>query len=395
MSLNRSVPLACLLAATVACCLFPVTLAQSPGLPSNSALPSIAGAQGKLQVYFVDVEGGQATLFVTPSGKSMLIDTGWPGRGGRDADRIVAAAKDAGIAKLDFVLITHFHDDHVGGVPQLASRIPIGTFIDHGANRELDGGVTEHGYAAYQGVLSKGKYGHIVARPGMVLPIEGMEVTVLSADGDLLQKSLAGSIKAGGGEANPFCKAAASRPADRTENARSLGVQINFGALRMLDLGDLTADKEMQLVCPANLLGREDVYIVSHHGWMQSSSPAMVDALHARVAIMDNGETKGGSLPVMETLLEAPGLETLWQLHSSAEGGPTHNTSEPYLANPLGTEAGHFLKLTGARDGSFDILNGRTKFVKHYPARNERGAAGGKGSILPSKNRYAAIPTIR
>ena len=329
-------------------------------------VPCVAIAQpnaGKLRIYFIDVEGGQATLFVSSTGQSLLIDTGWGGRNGRDADRIVAAAKKAGVSKIDYVLITHFHEDHVGGVPQLVARIPVGTFIDHGPNRELDKGITEQGFAAYQQLLATGKYQHLTAKPGDILPLTGFHATVISADGATLQTSLPGA-----GQPDPFCSASTPRPADQTENARSLGIQITFGKLKLLDLGDLTWDKEMQLQCPTNRLGHMDVYIVSHHGWSQSSSPALVDAISARVAIMDNGEQKGGSSPTLETIAKAPGLETLWQLHYSAEGGPTRNTSAQYIANPLGTDAANDLEFTGSQDGSFDILNSRTNATKHYPA---------------------------
>ena len=148
----------------------------------------------------------------------------------------------------------------------------------------------------------------------------------------------------------------------------SLGVEITFGKLKLLDLGDLTWDKELQLVCPANPLGHMDIYIVSHHGWKQSSSPALVDAIHARVAIMDNGETKGGSIGPLDTIQHAPDLETLWQLHYSAEGAEAHNTSAPYIANLLGTDAANHLELTASKDGSFDVTNSRTKATRHYPA---------------------------
>jgi competence protein ComEC len=322
-----------------------------------------SSSAGRLKVYFVDVEGGQSTLFVTPAGQSLLIDTGWQGNEGRDADRIVAVAKRAGLSKIDYVLLTHYHEDHVGGVPQLVARIPVGTFIDHGPNRELDHGITEYGYAEYQKVLSTGKSQHILAHPGDLLPIKGMTVRVISADGSLIANPLPGA-----GEANPFCKISEARPADQTENSRSLGTEITFGKLKILDLGDLTWDKEMQLMCPNNKLGHVDIYIVSHHGWYQSSSPALVDAIHARVAIMDNGAKKGGSIPTLETLSKAPGLETLWQLHFSDEGGPARNTAERYIANIQGSDAGNFLELTAAKDGSFEVLNSRTNVTQKYPA---------------------------
>jgi beta-lactamase superfamily II metal-dependent hydrolase len=318
----------------------------------------------ELKAYFIDVEGGQSTLFVAPSGQSLLIDTGWPGNGNRDADRIVAAAKLAGVSKIDYVLLTHYHTDHAGGVPQLAKLIPIGTFIDHGPNRELADDVNGN-FNAYQKTLASGAYQHIVAKPGDILPISGIKVEVISADGQLIDKPLPGA-----GQPNPYCAASEVRPADQTENARSLGVLITFGKLRILDLGDLTWDKERPLMCPVDKLGKIDILVVSHHGWSQSSSPALIDAIQARVAVMDNGEKKGGSTPILDTIRKAPGLETLWQLHFSDEGGAEHNTAAEYIANLSGgVDNGNYLKLTVGPAGNFAVFNPRTQETKSYSAK--------------------------
>jgi competence protein ComEC len=321
-----------------------------------------AQASKSLQIYFVDVEGGQATLFVTPAGQSLLIDTGWPDFNGRDADRIVAAARKAGVTKIDYVLITHFHADHVGGAPQLADRIPIGTFIDHGELRETTDAPTVMVEGAYRKLLATGKYQHIVAKPGDALPIQGMQATIVSADAATIANPLPG-----GGQKNSACAGLPQYPEDKTENRRSLGTVINFGKLRIVDLGDLTHDEEVELMCPVNKLGHADIYIVSHHGWDQSSSPALVWGLAPRVAIMDNGAKKGGSPSVWDIIEKSPGLENLWQLHFADEGGAAHNVAEEFIANPDGPDSGNYLEVIAHRDGSFAVFNSRTGKTKDYP----------------------------
>ncbi|MBS1823436.1 MAG: MBL fold metallo-hydrolase [Acidobacteria bacterium] len=328
-------------------------------LPCAVWSQSTKGGGGKLRVFAIDVEGGQATLFVTPAGQSLLVDTGWPDSDGRDANRIAAAVKEAGLQKIDYVLITHYHVDHAGGMAQLLDRVKVGAVIDHGVNRE-DDATTQRTYAAFAKAIATRKLKRIVASPGDVLPIVGMKATVVSSDGKLIDTPLEG-----GGDQNPYCKDAEVRPPDSSENGRSVGIQIVFGKLKLLDLGDLTWDKEMELVCPVNKLGRADIYIVSHHGMNLSSSPAMVNALGARVAMMENGAKKGGSAPALETIGAAPGLETLWQLHFSEEGGQELNTADDYIANTE-VDGGNYLELQGSGDGSFDIRNSRTGAVKHY-----------------------------
>jgi beta-lactamase superfamily II metal-dependent hydrolase len=330
-------------------------------LTLGAAHPARA-ANRDLQVYFIDVDGGQSTLFVTPAGKSLLIDTGWAGNNGLDAGRIAAAAKDAGVTKIDYLLFTHYHADHIGGLPELLARMPVGTFIDHGPDSPTDPS-TKKAYAAYQQLLANGHYGHITPKPGDALAIPGIKAIVISSNGEVLDHALPGA-----GQPNAYCKDSETRPEDQTDNARSLGTLFTFGKTRILDLGDLTWDKEMKLMCPVNKVGKVDILVVSHHGLFQSSSPALVDAIAPRIAIMNNGAKKGGSTPTFETLAKTPGLETLWQLHFSEEAG-SHNTAGQFIANPTGPDAANYLKLTVSPSGSFKVFNSRTSETKDYAAR--------------------------
>lgn len=328
---------------------------------SMATASAVPASPNPLRIYFVDVEGGQATLFVAPDGQSLLIDTGWPDNDGRDADRIVAVARKAGISKIDYVLITHYHEDHVGGAPQLAARFPVGAFIDHGDNRENADATTVAVWHAYQQLLATGKYKRINVKPGETLPLQGMQATVVSSDGVLIDSPLSGA-----GQENASCKNAEKFPPDQTENLRSLGTLITFGKLRILDLGDLTRDKEMELACPLNKIGLIDIFVVTHHGWYQSNSPAFLNGIAPRVAIMDNGAKKGGTPSAWDIIKKSPRLEDLWQLHFSEEGGVAHNVAPEFIANPDGPDSANYLELTAWPDGNFEVFNSRTRKTKRY-----------------------------
>lgn len=327
-------------------------------------VPSVSTVPLKpLEIYFIDVEGGQATLIVDPHGESLLIDTGFPGFNGRDADRIATAAKTAGLKQIDYVLITHYHTDHVGGVPQLADRFKIGAFVDHGPNME-DSDRMRETYVAYEKVAAQNK--HLVLKPGDHLPFKGMHVQVLTAAGEHITAPLPGA-----NQPNPVCASEPEAAADFTENARSLGILITYGKFRFLDLGDLTKRKERELVCPNNLIGTVDLYLTTHHGLNLSNAKVIVDAIHPRVAIMNNGPHKGGSWEAWQTVHDSPGLQGLWQLHYALDSNKAHNVSESFIANLDEKCEGKYIKVTAAPDGTFTVLNSRNGYQKTYrkPAR--------------------------
>lgn len=291
----------------------------------------------------------------------MLIDTGWEYNAYRDANRIVAAAKLAKIKKIDYVLITHYHQDHVGGVAQLVAKMPVETFIDHGPNRE-ETPAMQHLYSEYQKTIA-GK-AHIVVKPGDKVPIRGIDAEVVSADGNVISQPLPGA-----GQENQNCSGVQQKATDTSENARSVGTVITFGQLKIVDLGDLTWNKELELMCPVNKLGHTDILVVSHHGIDQSNSPALVHALQPRVAIFDNGAKKGATPSAWDVVKSSPGLLDIWQLHFADEGGSEHNAQDPFIANTSDVDTGHYLKITANEDGGFEIYNPRNKFSKQYPSK--------------------------
>jgi competence protein ComEC len=327
------------------------------------AVPGV-GAAKALEIYFIDVEGGQSTLIVDPQGESLLIDTGWDDFNGRDADRIMAAAKAAGIDHIDDLLITHYHSDHAGGVAQLASRIKIGTFFDHGPNME-NSNDTRANYATYEKIAAQSK--RVIVKPGDEIPLKGIRVQVLTSAGEEITAPWPGA-----GQPNPLCAGEPAAPSDSTENVRSVGVLITFGKFRFIDLGDLTNQKELGLVCPNNLIGTVDLYLVTHHGTAHpgtgdsSNAPAIVDALHPRVAVMNNGALKGGHPVTWQIIHDSPGLEDFWQLHYSMAGAENHNVPEQFIANVGGNDEGFYIKVSAEPNAVFTVTNERNHFSKTY-----------------------------
>ncbi len=333
-----------------------VTLALWLLLTAGLRLP----AARDLEIYFVDVEGGQATLILTPAGQSLLVDAGWPGFQGRDAARIEAAARQAGVRRIDYLLMTHYHLDHVGGIEPLLERLPVRCFVDHGENTET-GRSAESLTASYRRALAKGR--RLIVKPGDRIPLRGVEVLVVAARGELIGRPLPGA-----GAPNPYCEGVPRQADDASENARSVGFLLTYGKFRFSDLADLTWNKELELVCPLNRLGKVDVYLVNHHGLNLSNSPALVYGLKPRVAIVNNGAKKGGSPDTLRLIRRSPGLEDLWQLHFSLAASREENAPEDRIANLEADCRGHWLRLTARRDGSFTVANGRTGESRTYRA---------------------------
>jgi len=326
----------------------------------------LSAASKNLQIYFVDVEGGAATLIVTPAGESMLVDTGNPGNDDRDAKRIYAAAQDAGLTKIDYLLITHFDGDHVGGAPALAKMIPIGKFLDHGDSIQAG---TPQGARLWEGYLSVATGKRTSMKVADRVPLKGLRVEAVSSNG----KVLAGPIN-GGKPNEALCKDAQQKDPDTTENALSLGFLLTFGKFTFLDLGDLTWDKEMELACPVNKLGKVTLYQATHHGFFadRSGAPAHLFAIQPQVVIVNNGPAKGLTTPALyERITKIPGIEGIWQGHLTLANDAQHNTTPDMIANlgPTPECKGYWLKVTVEPNGKFTVMNGRNSFSRAYTTR--------------------------
>jgi competence protein ComEC len=326
----------------------------------------LPAAPRNLDIYFVDVEGGAATLIVTPAGESLLVDTGNPVTDDRDARRIHQATQLAGLKQIDYLLITHFHGDHVGGVPALSKMIPIRRFFDHGDSIEKASNPPAVKQWDAYAAASAGK--RTILKPGDKIPLKGLNVQVVSSNGEVLTKPING-----GGPNATLCANTKDKDPDPTENARSLGFLLSFGKFQFLDVGDLTWNKERLLACPNNIAGKVDLFQATHHGFFNDmSGPAeLIWAIQPQVVIVNNGPRKGlSSTPAHDILAKSPGLQDIWQGHLSLFA-KEYNTSENQIANLEPTEQckGNWLKVSVEPGGRYTVTNGRNNFSKSYTAR--------------------------
>ena len=360
------------------------------------ALMAPAGAiaaqnRSTLDIYVVDVEGGNATLFVTPSGESVLIDTGNVGElpAQRDAGRIMDAARDAGLTQIDHLILTHYHGDHFGGMAELARQIPIKEFIDHGPNQQPGPAPDEFTQKIYPQLYANAK--HTVAKPGDRIALKGVDWRIVASAGEIVKAPLPGA-----GASNPEC--ANFQPIDNNiEDPLSVASYVTFGKFRTVHLGDLTRNMEFKLMCPNTNLPPVDLFLGMHHGQDSSNSPVMDHALRPRVAIMNNGTRKGGEPYTMMSIHSSPGFEDLWQMHFSLLSGQEYTQPgmfianvtdedppvmpiEPMKATPPGTPGvppppahngkAYWIKVSAQQDGRFTVTNTRNGFSKTYAPRN-------------------------
>jgi beta-lactamase superfamily II metal-dependent hydrolase len=350
------------------------------------------GPPETLDIYMIDVEGGAANLYVAPSGETLLIDTG-NASNGRDADRIMAAVHAAGVRRIDHLIITHFHGDHIGGLVDLAARIPIRHFIDHGENSQPNPGMDALLQGPYRDLYMKAR--RTVAKPGDRIPVAGLDVRVVKSDGETIATPLAGA-----GQANPACATFEPQDDNISDDNRSVSSVITFGRFRVAQMGDLVVNEEFELMCPNNRIGKVDVFMASGHGAPRMNSAALVHAIQPRVVLMNNGTRKGGQPETMKILFSSPGLENIWQLHLSLFSGqeyavPGLFTANTYDSQPLTVAIApvpegargpgappnpvpapphngkaFYLKVSAQQDGTFTVTNTRNGFSKTYRARD-------------------------
>jgi len=316
-------------------------------------------AADTLEMFVVDTEGGKALILLTPSGQSLLVDAGYPTADDRDTNRIVAAATAAGIKHFDYIVATHYDVDHAGNVARVDARIPGRVFVDHGSAMPD----AEHDEAYLSYVKAIGNRLRLSLKPGDVVPLEGVRVTVVTSAGAALSRPLAGA-----GAPNALCGSVTrdtGAVTDTSENAGSLGLLYEFGKFRMIDLADLLGAGEQALMCPVNRIGTVDLLMVSHHGFRVSNSPLFIHAVQPKVAIMNNGPRKGGEPDVFDVVHGSPGLQDLWQMHSSPSAG-AKNAPEELIANLQQDCGAKLIHVSARRDGSFTVTNSRNGHSKTY-----------------------------
>jgi hypothetical protein len=368
--------------------------------------PMAAAADSAATFYFVDVGHGNATFIVSPSGETMLIDTGTSPM----ANRLAAFMEQNGIKQIDYLVITHFEEDHMGAAAALSEKVPIINWVDHGESVTYGksdewwmgrrqpwfhpgaGKADDERFDKYKASRVKGH--HIVVQPGDRIPIKGIEATIVIGSGKILPVPLPGA-----GQPNPACSQTQPRIEDDAEDSQSLGILVSVGKFRFINLGDTDWNPSYRLFCPNNRVGHVDVYLITHHAqsfaqsygaalkpvpggpdqtqyyWSLSCcSPAEVWGLHPRVAVLSMGAEghKAGDDQAMKTVNQSPGIEGLWMTQKIVGGGEAgHNPPDDFIANIGGPrpEKVPSIELVAHPNGDFEMINPRNGFKKEYAAK--------------------------
>jgi beta-lactamase superfamily II metal-dependent hydrolase len=323
----------------------------------------LSAQQRPLKIYWVDVEGGGATLIVTPSRESILIDSAQDLE--RDATRIFNVTKHAGLKQIDHVIATHWHADHYGGVNRLSQLIPLKAFYDHG---DMPSSMPDDpNLPVLKPLYLKVTGGHsTVLKPGDTLPLKdspGVLVEVVAGSRKVARarKSIPGP--------NPACASLEKVQPDDTDNANSLAFKLTYAGFTFFDGGDLTRDIEQKLACPSNLVGTVDMYQTDGHGMDVSNDATFIASLHPRVVVVNNGSDKGAEPKSMKAIFASPGMETVWQVHQNLHNPGVQNTKPEYIANMEAKCKAQFLEATVDRDGSYTVQVGASGQPHRYGRR--------------------------
>ena len=332
------------------------------------------------EIYWIDVEGGASTLFVSPSGESLLFDTGFPGNGDRDAKRIYTAAQNAGLKQIDHVVISHWHADHEGGLNALSKLIPLGNFYDHGNGVEQSDRGRLEDYMAIAGNK------RTIVKSGDTIPLGPVQVRVLVSEGPVIANPI------NGGGQNPLCTNHQQMQPAPPENQRMVGLSFTYGSFKLVSLADLDWQRELELVCPLNKVGAVTVYTINRHGALDNSgTPALLGAIRPQVIVVNNGPRKGLNVPNDQVkpvsipgvtpapfeknhylrLAKTSGVLDVWQGHLSlTDSDPAHNTAPDKIANMEEGpgDTGNWIRASVRSDGTYTIANGRNGFSKTYKA---------------------------
>lgn len=354
-----------------------LTLAVPVLAPGQTGSVAVAAQSGDLKIYWIDVEGGASTLFVSPTGESLLFDTGNPGNGDRDAKRIFATAQKAGLTRIDHVVISHWHGDHVGGLEALSKMIPLGKFYDHGDGVEM---ADKARHDAYVG-LARGN--RTILKAGDTITLGALSVRVVVSEGPVIASPI------NGGGANPLCASAPQMKPAAPENIRMVGLSITYNNFKFASLADLDWSRETEMACPVNKLGRVNLYTINRHGGLDDSgNPALLGAIKPQVIVLNNGPRKGLGQKVADAkpinanytpyetnsyqrLAKNPGIEGVWQEHlSMIDKDPAHNAAPDMIANleEGAGDPGFGISAVVAADGKFTVTNARNGFSKTYTA---------------------------